>query len=425
MPSVAPPLRQIHYRIMNPLREFLNDSRATGIILIGCTICSLFISNSFNGLWYRNFWNADLQFNTTLHLPSSPTHLINDFLMSFFFLLAGMEIKRELLNGELSSFKKAILPFGAAFGGMLVPALIFVLVNANTPYVHGWGIPTATDIAFSIGVASLLGKRFPVSLKILLLALAIIDDLGAIIVIALFYGGHIEWLYLGISALIYFGMFACNYFKLKFGTVQIILGFCLWFTILQSGIEASITGVLFAFAVPVNTLAVIEKAIHKQVNFIILPLFALANTAILIPSNILFSLNTNIGLGIILGLVIGKPLGIFLISRLMVALRIASLPGNVQWKQFLGMGMLAGIGFTMSIFTTMLAFPDVGSRDIAKISILTAVIGSVVVGYFYFRSIEVKSAKSFVKTPLVTEPSIEQIFEPVLQRLSLYASARG
>ena len=424
MPSFAPPFRQLHYRIMTPLRDFLNDSRATGVILVGCTIMSIFISNSFNGEWYRNFWSAELGLSSYLHLPSSPTHWINDFLMAFFFLLAGMEIKRELLNGELASFKKAILPFGAAFGGMLFPALIFVALNAGSSHVHGWGIPTATDIAFSIGVASLLGKRFPLSLKILLLALAIIDDLGAIIVIALFYGGHIEWLYLGISTLIYLALFASNYFKLKFGIIQVALGFALWYFMLQSGIEASIAGVLFAFAVPVEALAIIEKAIHRQVNFIILPLFALANTAILFPTNISHALNTTVSLGIILGLVVGKPLGIFLISRLMVGLKIASLPAHIRWKQLIGMGTLAGIGFTMSIFTTMLAFPDAASRDIAKISILTAVLGSVVVSWLYFHLIEVK-VKPVSVVPVVPEPSIEQIFEPVLQRLSLYASARG
>jgi len=307
--------------------------------------------------------------------------------MAFFFVLAATEIKRELLSGELSQFKKAVLPFGAAFGGMLMPALIFIAFNFYSGYSHGWGIPTATDIAFSIAAASLLGKRFPVGLKILLLAIAIIDDLGAIIVIALFYGGHINWFALLACGIIYGVLLLCNRMKMKFGILQILLGFALWFAMLQSGVEASITGVLFAFAMPVNSLTIIEKAIHKWVNFFILPVFALANTAILLPAHFANSLTSPVGMGIFFGLVVGKPLGIFLACRIMVGLNIASLPSNVNWKQVFGMGTLAGIGFTMSIFTTMLAFADSGIRDIAKISILSAVIGSVVVSYFYFRTI--------------------------------------
>src|SRR5450432_3334892 len=314
--------------------------------------------------------------------------------MAFFFVLAATEIKRELLSGELSQFKKAVLPFGAAFGGMLMPALIFIGFNFYSGYSHGWGIPTATDIAFSVAAASLLGKRFPIGLKILLLAIAIIDDLGAIVVIALFYGGHVNWLALAVSGALYALLLLCNKKNLKFGPIQIILGFCLWYAMLQSGVEASITGVLFAFAMPVNSLAVIEKAIHKWVNFFILPVFALANTAILLPAHVVESLTSPVGMGIFVGLVVGKPLGIFLACRIMVGLNIASLPSNVNWKQVFGMGTLAGIGFTMSIFTTMLAFTDSGIRDIAKISILSAVIGSVIVSYFYFRAIYAKKIRT-------------------------------
>ncbi len=236
-----------------------------------------------------------------------------------------------------------------------------------------------------------LGKRFPVGLKILLLAIAIIDDLGAIVVIALFYGGHINWLALLICGIIYGILLLCNRMKLKFGIIQVLLGAGLWYAMLQSGVEASITGVLFAFAMPVNSLAIIEKAIHKWVNFFILPVFALANTAVFLPSHVIDSLTSPVGMGIFFGLVIGKPLGIFLACRMMVGFNIASLPSNVNWKQVFGMGTLAGIGFTMSIFTTMLAFTDSAIRDVAKISILSAVIGSVIVSYFYFRSIYGKS----------------------------------
>jgi NhaA family Na+:H+ antiporter len=372
------------HRFFTPLRFFLNDSRASGVILLTCTFVSLTLANSSISEWYRNIWLGPIGPNLSPHLPGNFIHWINDLLMAVFFLLAGMEIKRELVGGELASFQKAILPFGAAFGGMLAPALIFTFINVGSSYSHGWGIPTATDIAFSLGIASLFSKRVPVSLKILLMALAIIDDLGAIVVIALFYGGKMNWLFLEISAVIYLMLWACNYFKIKFGIVQLLLAGSLWYTILNSGIEASITGVLVAFALPVNVLPMIEKRIHGLVNFLIIPLFALANTAILLPSNITQALDSSVALGVVLGLVIGKPVGIFLITRLLVACKIAKLPGHVDWKQIIGMGTLAGIGFTMSIFTTTLAFKDEATRDIAKIAILVSVGASLVISWIYF-----------------------------------------
>jgi NhaA family Na+:H+ antiporter len=208
--------------------------------------------------------------------------------------------------------------------------------------------------------------------------------LGAIVVIALFYGGTIHWIYLLIAAAVFGGLIACNYLKIKFGLLQVILSLCLWFCILQSGIEASIAGVLFAFSIPVNKLVAVEKAIHNFVNFFILPLFAIVNTALFIPANFVQSMSTTVAAGIMVGLVIGKPLGIFLVSRLLVSLNIAKLPTNVKWQQVLGMGTLAGIGFTMSIFTTMLAFSDNGVQDIAKIAILASVALSVIVSVCYF-----------------------------------------
>lgn len=383
-------MKAILKKAINPLRFFLNDSRSVGVILLLCTALSLILSNSASGDSYRHFWTREIITGASIHIPSSFGHWINDFLMAFFFLLAGMEIKRELLSGELSSFKKAILPFGAALGGMIVPALIFLAFNFNSGFAHGWGIPTATDIAFSLGVASLFGKRVPVGLKILLMALAIIDDLGAIIVIALFYGGKIQTAFLIASAVIYLLLWACNIFKFKFGIIQITLSLLLWYCMLNSGIEASITGVLVAFATPVNMLPKIEKKIHLPVNFIIIPLFALANTAILVPGNIAESLNTTIAMGIIAGLVIGKPVGIFLFSRLLIALKIAKLPQHVNWSQILCMGTLAGIGFTMSIFTTALAFKGEDFQDIAKIAILFSMASSVVVTWLSFKIIDFK-----------------------------------
>ncbi len=378
-------MKKILNKAINPLKILINDSRIVGLMLIFCTIISLSLANSntYQAI-YANLWNSTINYHTNIHLPESFASWINNFLMSFFFLMAGMEIKRELLSGELSSFKKALLPFGAALGGMVVPALIFVAFNIHTSYVNGWGIPTATDIAFSIGIASLLGKRVPVGLKILLMALAIIDDLGAIIIVAVFYGNHFSWVFMAISALLYAMLIACNYFKIKFGALQIVLSLVLWYMVYNSGIEASITGVLVAFATPTKFLPGIEKAIHRYVNFLILPLFALANTAIFLPSDIGAALQTTVGLGIIFGLVVGKPLGIFIFSRILVALNMASLPRGVQWKQVLGMGMLAGIGFTMSIFTTMLAFKDPAFQNIAKIAIIISVVLSLILSMAYF-----------------------------------------
>jgi NhaA family Na+:H+ antiporter len=391
-------------KAINPLKFFITDSRSIGVLLLSCTAFSLLMSNTSGGGWYRSIWNADI--SSTLNLPHSPLKWINDFLMAFFFLFAGMEIKRELVSGELSSFKRAVLPFGAALGGMVVPALIFLAFNMQSGFVHGWGIPTATDIAFSLGIASLFGKRVPIGLKIFLMALAIIDDLGAIIVIALFYGGKVEGMYLIVSAILYGLLWLCNYVRMKPGLIQLILSLLLWYAIMNSGIEASITGVLVAFAMPVYSLVKLEKIIHGVVNFFILPFFALANTAVLIPGDISSALNSPIAFGITAGLVIGKPVGIFLFSRTLVALKIAKLPSQTYWKQFVGMGTLAGIGFTMSIFTTSLAFGGEVYRDIAKIAILLSMILSLVVSWLYFLSISNTNISKSVAVGTNTGPEM-------------------
>ncbi len=377
-------------KALNPLKVFIADSRFIGILLVSCTVISLFLSNSAHGDWFRGIFNIDPDYGLPLKLPDTGLKWINDFLMAFFFLFAGMEIKRELTQGELSSFKKAILPFGAALGGMIVPALIYSAFNLNTQFSHGWGIPTATDIAFSIGIATLFGKRVPGNLKIFLMALAIIDDLGAIVVIALFYGNEINWLYLLIAAVIYGLLWLCNFKKVKPGIIQIILSFALWYMIFNAGIEASITGVLVAFAIPVNSLPKLEMPLQKAVNFFILPLFAIANTAILIPHNIINALQSPIGIGVMFGLVIGKPVGIFLFSRIMVSLGVAKLPTNANFRQLLGTGSLAGIGFTMSIFTTSLAFDGEQYKDVAKIAILASLILSMLISWIYFMLLEKK-----------------------------------
>ena len=290
---------------------------------------------------------------------------------------------------------------------MLVPALIYTSFNINTGFGHGWGIPSATDIAFSLGIASLFGKRVPASLKIFLMALAIIDDLGAIIVIALFYGGAIKWAFLGIAAIIYGLFWLCNYRDIKPGIIQIILSLALWYAIFNSGIEASISGVLIAFGIPINSIPKFEKVLHNFVNFIILPLFALANTAIMIPPDIANSLKDSISIGIMSGLVIGKPVGIFIFSRAMISLKLAKLPTNTNLRQLLGVGSLAGIGFTMSIFTTTLAFHEEVFRDIAKISILGSLILSMGLSWIYFLIVDKKIAKpSYKKAPASYTPKL-------------------
>ncbi len=393
-------MNQLIKKAISPLKAFISDSRFIGILLLACTVISLVLSNTGNGESYRNIWNTELHYgNLPITLPHSGLKWINDFFMAIFFLFAGMEIKRELLIGELSSFKRAVMPFGAALGGMIVPALIYSSFNINTGFAQGWGIPTATDIAFSIGIASLFGKRVPQSLKIFLMALAIIDDLGAIVVIALFYGNQIKWMFLLAGALVYGAIWACNYFRIKQGTVQIILSLVLWYMIFNSGIEASISGVLIAFTIPVNTLPKFENAISRFVNFIILPFFALANTAIMIPPDIVNALHSSISVGIMMGLVIGKPVGIFIFSRAMISFKIAKLPTNTNLMQLLGVGSLAGIGFTMSIFTTTLAFHEELFRDVAKISILASLVLSMGLSWAYFLIIDRKIEKPVFKKP--------------------------
>lgn len=305
--------------------------------------------------------------------------------MAIFFFLAGMEIKREITQGELSSFSTSILPVVSAIGGMIVPAMIYFFINKGTHYEHGWGIPMATDIAFSLGIAALLGKRVPLGLKIFLTALAIIDDLGAIIAIAIFYTSSIHWIYLGFAAIIIAVLYLLLRLKI-FGFWNFALGILLWYCFLNSGIHATIAGVIFAFLVPANAIEKIEHSINKPVNFLIIPLFALANTAILFPANITMALSSSLSWGIIIGLIAGKPLGIVLAAYASVKLKFGSLPSNTNWLHIIGAGILAGIGFTMSIFIATLAFETDQVKDIAKIAVLAGSFLSILLGVVWFRS---------------------------------------
>lgn len=373
------PLSFLKRNFTYPTLEWLHDSRAIGIILLSCTFISLFLSNIGNTA-YTHFWHIEYKALAAWHLPHNLYVWINDGLMTLFFFLAGMEIKRELKIGELSSIKKAILPMGAAVGGMVAPAVIFLILNKGTAFTMGWGIPIATDIAFSLGIASLLGKKMPVSAKIFLTALAIVDDLGAILVIALFYGGTVQLTYLLLSVSIVFLIIIINK-TIRFGWLQCLLGLALWFCLYNSGIHATLAGVTFAFLVPTKQLIYYEHKIHLVVNFIILPLFALANTAIVFPQQGLQALNNTLSWGVMAGLFIGKPLGIVSLCWILVKNKIAVLPYKTSWPTLIGVGILAGIGFTMSIFISTLAFTEAAMQDIAKIAVLIASFLSMGIGY--------------------------------------------
>ncbi|MDQ0477671.1 MULTISPECIES: Na+/H+ antiporter NhaA [Chryseobacterium] len=360
-------------------KKFLHSSQSSGILLILCVLLSLFIANSSLGVSFQNV--LDTHIGTEIfHLNYPLSIWINDGLMAIFFLLVGLEIKREIVEGELSSFKSASLPIIAAIGGMVVPALIYYFFNHGTEYANGWAIPMATDIAFSLAIISMLGKRAPLSLKIFLAALAIVDDLGAIMVIAIFYTDQLHWEYLGLSAAVVVLLILLNFFKFKKHIYYIIPGLFLWYFMHHSGIHATIAGVLLAFTIPTNTstteispLEKLEQKLHLPVNFLIMPIFALANTNITFKDGMVDGLFSNFGYGIIFGLIFGKIIGINLFSWIFIKLKISSLPDKSSWSQMLGAGLLAGIGFTMSIFIGLLSFkghPEI--QDEAKFAILVA-----------------------------------------------------
>jgi NhaA family Na+:H+ antiporter len=358
--------------------EFLESEQASGIILILCTVASIAIANSFLGKSYLDFWHAKVgfDFGDTLSFKYSLEHWINEGLMAIFFLLIGLEIERELYVGELSTPKNASLPIVAALGGMAAPALLYLFLNQGTETTGGAGIPMATDIAFALGALALLGNRIPGTLKVFLTALAIIDDLGAIVVIALFYVSDFSLLYLVLALGIFAGLLILNRVGLTWLPLYLVPGLIMWYLMLQSGVHATIAGVLLAFAVPfgrgdnASPSYMLQHFLHKPVAFVIMPLFALANTAIALTGNWMQGLATASSLGIFVGLVIGKPLGITLSSLLAVKSGLSQLPGDVWWKHIVGAGFLGGIGFTMSIFITLLAFSDPEIVQSSKITIL-------------------------------------------------------
>ena len=376
-------------KITRLFTEFFESEKASGVLLIICTVFSLLLANSSFALGYIGFWKFDLNGHALVHW-------INDGLMAIFFLLIGLELEREVYAGELSDFRNALLPILAAIGGMAVPAALYYLLNKGTDASAGAGIPMATDIAFALGVLSLLGKRVPISLKIFLTALAVIDDLGAILCIALFYTKSIDLGQLGISLSIFGVLLLLNRLKVRNLIPYIIGGILMWYFMLHSGVHATISGVLLAFAIPFgngnqkSSSYILQHFLHWPVAFIILPIFALANTAITFPSDWMQHLSADNSLGVFVGLLIGKPLGVFLMSFLAVSIGWCSLPQGLGWKHILGAGLLAGIGFTMSIFITLLAFDADTYVVSSKIAILISSLMASIIGLLFLRFAQAK-----------------------------------
>lgn len=381
---------------LNAFKEFFNAGQFGGILLLVCVGISLIIANTgYHAEFASALENTSFSIGSlTVNFPVSA--FINDGLMAIFFLLVGLEIKRELIEGELSSIKQASLPVIAALGGMLVPAAIYFAFNRQTPTANGWGIPMATDIAFALAIIAMLGKSVPASLKIFLAALAIVDDLGAILVIAVFYTSEVHFTYLLMAAGILAVLALLNYFKVKSIIFYLIPGVFLWYFIHHSGIHATIAGVLLAFTIPTNEtdqpspLEKLEHFLHMPVNYIIMPVFALANTNITFQKEMLHGLISPLGAGIVLGLFAGKTIGVTLFSWLAVKLKLGKLPSGSGWKHLIGLGMLAGIGFTMSIFVSMLSFSDEMQITEAKFAILCASVISGLAGFLFLKSVKAK-----------------------------------
>lgn len=368
--------------------DFFESEQASGIVLILCTVTSIVIANSYYGKDYTDILHTKIGFETGgIFLKNSIEHWINDGLMAIFFLMIGLEIERELYIGELSDLKNATLPIFAAVGGMVTPALLHFIFNRGSETQAGIGIPMATDIAFALGVLALLGNKVPISIKIFLAALAIIDDLGAIVIIALFYVGNFSLLYLCLALGIFVGLIILNRLGVHRLSFYLIPGFVMWYFMFKSGIHATIAGVLLAFAIPFasggekSPSYKLQHFLHRPVAFIIMPLFALANAGIDLSGNWIAGLATSNSFGILAGLLLGKPLGIVLFSALAVKVGFSKLPSDVYWKHIVGAGFLGGIGFTMSIFITLLAFNKPEIIQSSKISIL---LGSLAAGFVGF-----------------------------------------
>ena len=418
-------------KLISPFQKFANLEASGGLLLIASTLLALIWANSPLGKSYEDLWHLEMGLQVGSYgISMSLSHWINDGIMAVFFFVVGLEIKREVGTGELNSIRKAALPLFGALGGMIVPAAIYFLVNRDGIGASGWGIPMATDIAFALGVLALLGRRIPLTVKVFLTALAIIDDIGAVLVIAIFYSGQIFWAALGVAALTLAVLFLANRLGVRSSLVYLILGMALWLALYKSGIHATLAGILVAMTIPSrprinsneflshgrqflneyerantedvglnetqeSTLQALETAIdhtesvlhrmeyglHPWVTYFIIPLFALANAGVHLGEGLAAAITHPIGIGILGGLALGKPLGIIAFTWLAVKAKLAQLPERVTWRHLIGAGMLAGIGFTMSLFITALAFADVESQNIAKVGILLASLVAGLAGY--------------------------------------------
>lgn len=423
-------------RLLRPFQQFFQTEASSGLVLLFCAVIALWWANSPWGSSYFRLWETPIAIRFGEQaLTLSLKHWINDALMAIFFLVVGLEIKREVLTGELSSIKQSMLPVAAAIGGMVLPAGIYAVLNAGTPAIRGWGIPMATDIAFSLGVLALLGSRVPLGLKVFLTAFAIVDDIGAVLVIALFYSHQISWLALGIGGAILLLLMCANRMGARNPLLYIVLGLGLWLAFLLSGVHATVAGVLLAFTIPataridarqflttgkdtleqfeeatpedglvvsnetqqsaVHTLEEaceqvqtplqrMEHALHPMVVFFIMPLFALANAGVNWSSG-LDTLTNSLTLGVVLGLIFGKQIGITLFSWASVKMGLSALPAGVTWRHVYGVSWLGGIGFTMSLFIAELAFRTNGNLEMAKVGILTASLIAGIGGYLLLR----------------------------------------
>ncbi len=378
--------------ISAPFRWFFKLEAASGILLLISAVVALLISNSQYSEIYFNSLNEYIFIGIkNFGLKLSFLHWINDALMAIFFFFVTLEIKREFIQGELSNIKQALLPIIGAIGGMLVPAAIYIFINfGNSETLNGWAIPSATDIAFSIGILSLLGSRVPISLKIFLTALAIIDDLGAIVIIAFFYTGDLSFKYIFLLIIVFALLLFLNKFNVKKFLPYLLLGLFLWFFTHESGVHATIAGVLLACTIPhrkkerdFSLLVKIEHAVSPYVAYLIMPLFAFANAGVSLEGINLSSFISPVPLGIVLGLFIGKQVGVFLFSYVSIKLGYAQMPSNSNWISFYGVGILTGIGFTMSLFVGNLAFVENTQYiDGVKIGVLSGSLLSTIVGYF-------------------------------------------
>jgi Na+:H+ antiporter, NhaA family len=386
--EIKPVMSSVNTRLTRLFTEFFDSEKSSGIILLLCTLISIGIANSPIGKQFIDFWHIKLGFEAGgIALNHSLEHWVNDGLMAIFFLLIGLEIEREIYIGELSNLKNALLPIAAAIGGMAVPALFHFLLNRGTETQNGIGIPMATDIAFALGVLALLGNKIPPSLKVFLAALAIIDDLGAIALIAIFYVGDFSFTYLMLALAVYAGLLLLNRLRVHALPFYLIPGVLMWYFMLQSGVHATLAGVLLAFALPfgdgseTSPSYKLQHFLHKPVAFGIMPIFALANTGIAFSGKWFEGLTTSNSLGVLAGLFLGKPLGILSASYIAVKTGLSQLSEELSWIHIIGAGFLGGIGFTMSIFITLLAFTDPEIIQSTKIIILLSSLLAGVTGF--------------------------------------------